>query len=72
MRFILTLSCPDRPGIVHAVSGFLLAQNGNILEAAQFDDAVTGVFFMRVCFEQPQSDAKTPAQMDELFAPLAG
>lgn len=71
MRLILTLTCPDRPGIVHAVSGFLLAQNGNILEAAQYDDAVTGVFYMRVCFEQPKSDAKTPAQMEELFAPLA-
>jgi len=71
MRLILTLTCPDRPGIVHAVSGFLLAQSGNILEAAQFDDAVTGVFFMRVCFELPKSDAKTAIQMEELFAPLA-
>ena len=37
--FILTLSCPDRPGIVHAVSGFLLEHGGNIIEAAQFDFA---------------------------------
>jgi len=71
MRLILTLSCPDRPGIVHAVSGFLLAQGGNIVEAAQFDDAVTGVFFMRVCFELPKVDASTTAQMQESFAPLA-
>ena len=71
MRLILTLTCPDRPGIVHAVSGFLLAQSGNILEAAQYDDAVTGVFYMRVCFEMGKSDARSPAQMDELFAPLA-
>jgi len=33
--YILTLSCPDRPGIVHAVSGFLLEHGGNIEEAAQ-------------------------------------
>ena len=71
MRLILTLSCPDRPGIVHAVSGLLLAQGGNIVEAAQFDDTVAGVFFMRVCFELPKADAKTPAQMEEVFAPLA-
>jgi len=71
MRLILTLSCPDRPGIVHAVSGFLLAQGGNIVEAAQFDDAVTGVFFMRVCFELPKVDASTTAQMQQSFAPLA-
>lgn len=44
MKLILTLSCPDRPGIVHAVSGFLFEQGGNIVEAAQFEDATTGLF----------------------------
>jgi formyltetrahydrofolate deformylase len=56
--YILTLSCPDRPGIVHAVSGFLFERGGNILEAAQFSDDkqgdadadATGLFFMRVSF----------------------
>ena len=48
--YILTLSCPDRPGIVHAVSGFLLEHGGNIEEAAQFNDAGNGLFFMRVQF----------------------
>src|SRR5258706_12322291 len=49
-QFVLTLSCPDRPGIVAAVSTFL-AQNGqNILDAQQFDDVETGHFFMRVVF----------------------
>ena len=46
--YILTLSCPDRPGIVHAVSGFLLERGGNIEEAAQYNDPDTGLFFMRV------------------------
>ena len=48
--YILTLSCPDRTGIVHAVSGFLLERGGNIEEAAQFNDHDTGLFFMRVRF----------------------
>jgi formyltetrahydrofolate deformylase len=48
--YILTLSCPDRAGIVHAVSGFLAEQQGNITEAAQFSDESTGLFFMRVQF----------------------
>jgi formyltetrahydrofolate deformylase len=48
--YILTLSCPDRPGIVHAVSGFLLERGGNIEEAAQYNDHDTGLFFMRVSF----------------------
>ncbi|MFS2033345.1 formyltetrahydrofolate deformylase [Polaromonas sp. CT11-55] len=48
--YILTLSCPDRMGIVHAVSGFLLDNGGNIEEAAQYNDHDTGLFFMRVQF----------------------
>ncbi|MBW0170624.1 MAG: formyltetrahydrofolate deformylase [Hydrogenophaga sp.] len=48
--YVLTLSCPDRPGIVHAVSGFLLEHGGNIEEAAQYNDHATGLFFMRVQF----------------------
>jgi formyltetrahydrofolate deformylase len=48
--YILTLTCPDRPGIVHAVSGFLLENSGNIEEAAQYNDHDTGLFFMRVSF----------------------
>ena len=48
--YILTLSCPDRMGIVYAVSGFLLQNSGNIEEAAQYNDPATGLFFMRVQF----------------------
>ncbi|GAB4168451.1 MAG: formyltetrahydrofolate deformylase [Rhodocyclaceae bacterium] len=48
--YVLTLSCPDRPGIVFHVSGFLLERGGNILEADQFSDVETGLFFMRVEF----------------------
>jgi formyltetrahydrofolate deformylase len=51
MSFILTLSCQDRPGIVAAVAGFLAAAQFNIRESAQFGDSETGLFFMRVAFE---------------------
>ncbi len=49
-QFVLTLSCPDRPGIVSAVSTFLAHNGQNILDAQQFDDVETGHFFMRVVF----------------------
>ncbi len=48
MIYILTLSCPDKPGIVHAVSGFLATRQINILTSAQFFDPQSGRFFMRV------------------------
>ncbi|GAA2140916.1 formyltetrahydrofolate deformylase [Nocardioides koreensis] len=48
--FVLVLDCPDRPGIVHAVSAFLLEHGGNILESQQFGDVDTGRFFMRIDF----------------------
>jgi formyltetrahydrofolate deformylase len=65
--FVLTLSCPDRPGIVHAVSGYLFGQGGNILESQQFDDTESGRFFMRIVFAV---DAPA-ATLREGFAPLA-
>src|SRR3954470_22095012 len=49
-EFVLTLSCPDRPGIVSAVSTFLAHNGQNILDAQQFGDIETGHFFMRVVF----------------------
>ncbi len=56
--YVLTLSCPDQPGIVHGVAGLLFTLGGNITEAAQFNDAQTGLFFMRVqfaCEHTPQA-----------------
>jgi len=49
-QYVLTLSCPDRPGIVSAVSTFLANSGQNILDAQQFDDVETNKFFMRVVF----------------------
>lgn len=50
--FILKIACPDRPGIVHAVSHFLFTETANILDSAQFSDTFTNRFFMRVHFAQ--------------------
>jgi formyltetrahydrofolate deformylase len=58
--FVLILACPDRPGIVHAVSGFLVRHGGNILESQQFGDQLVGRFFMRIDFVVSQAiDADT-------------
>ncbi|THV43253.1 formyltetrahydrofolate deformylase [Glycomyces buryatensis] len=49
-QFVLTLSCPDRLGIVYAVSGFLTRRNANIEDSQQFSEHGSGRFFMRVEF----------------------
>lgn len=55
-RYILTLICPDRRGIVHRVTGLLLDAGGNILDAQQFGDAQTHRFFLRVYFDVSESE----------------
>ncbi|MCA1386140.1 MULTISPECIES: formyltetrahydrofolate deformylase [unclassified Bradyrhizobium] len=49
--FVLTFSCPDRTGIVHAVSGFLATHGCNIRDSAQFSDRSVGKLFMRISFD---------------------
>ena len=51
--FVLTLTCPDRAGIVHAVTGLLVEHGGNIVESQQFADLAENRFFMRVKFSAP-------------------
>jgi formyltetrahydrofolate deformylase len=53
---VLTLSCPDRPGIVNAVTGALLEVEANILESAQFGDVESSMFALRTEFETEQED----------------
>ena len=65
--FILKIVCPDRPGIVHAVSHFLFEQTANILDSAQFSDTYTGRFFMRVHFEKTEQ----PLDLSELRVKFA-
>lgn len=49
-QYVLTLSCPDKKGIVHAVSSYLFMTGCNIEDSQQFGDHDTGLFFMRVHF----------------------
>jgi formyltetrahydrofolate deformylase len=66
--YVLTLSCADRPGIVAAVSTYLFNQGCNILDAQQFDDIATGLFFMRVTFE---NEAVPVGDLQGGFSPIA-
>ena len=65
-RHILALSCPDRPGIVAAVTGLLAERGDNITDAQQYGDPVTERFFLRVVFDSPD-----PAGFEAGFAALA-
>ena len=67
--YLLTLSCPNQPGIVARVSSELYRYAGNIHEAAQFDDAETGRFFTRIVFSLPDPD-ELPRLIDS-FQPIA-
>ena len=49
-KYVLTLSCEDRPGIVAAVSSHLFQSGANILESSQYDDPDENRFFMRITF----------------------
>ncbi len=65
-HLVLSLSCPDRPGIVHAVTGLLANHGGNITESQQFGDAGTGLFFMRVQVETQADPADIEASLRAL------
>ena len=70
-EFVLTLSCRDAKGIVHAVSGLLYQAGCNIIDSQQFGDVQsddsTGLFFMRVHFAAPEHLADAPT-LDKFFA----
>jgi formyltetrahydrofolate deformylase len=71
--FVLVLTCPDRPGVVHAVSGFLVRHGGNIIESQQFGDRLTGRFFMRLDFLVQGADGEqaTAEELRRAFADVA-
>jgi formyltetrahydrofolate deformylase len=54
-HWVLTIVCADKPGIVHAVSGAIVAAHGNITESQQFSSDDTGRFFMRLQVETTAS-----------------
>jgi formyltetrahydrofolate deformylase len=67
--YILTLSCPDRMGIVAAVSGFLAQQGCDILDSAQFGDRENGTFFLRMVFLSTYRRGLT--ELEQEFAAIA-
>jgi formyltetrahydrofolate deformylase len=70
LEFILTLSCPDKPGIVYAVSSFLVQHSGNIVASQQYGTEDDGRFFMRVHFSVPQP-GRTAAELERDFSWVA-
>ncbi|MFI9333254.1 formyltetrahydrofolate deformylase [Streptomyces althioticus] len=58
-HYVLTLSCPDKQGVVHAVSSYLFMTGCNIEDSQQFGDRGTGLFFMRVAFS---AEASVPVE----------
>ncbi len=70
LEFILTLSCPDKPGIVYAVSSFLVQHSANIISSQQFGEPDGGLFFMRVHFSVPQPGRQT-AELERDFTWVA-
>ncbi len=62
-HWVLNLSCPDQPGIVHAVTGLLAEHGGNITESQQFGDLGTQLFFMRV-------QVTSSARREDLVPPI--
>lgn len=72
-HFVLTLSCEDTVGIVHAVSGFLVQHGCNIIDSAQFGDPDTNRFFMRVAFAPVAAPGRPPMDVEtlrEAFRPI--
>ena len=69
----LKCACPDKPGIVSRITTSLLRIGGNILDAQQFDDTLSGQFFCRIEFEVPNGVAATEvhANLTESLTPLA-
>ncbi|TQL03487.1 formyltetrahydrofolate deformylase [Cellulomonas sp. SLBN-39] len=65
-HWVLTLTCPDQPGIVAAVAGLLAEHGGNITESQQFGDPQSGLFVMRVQVTSSASAAELGAALDAL------
>ncbi|KUI61855.1 Formyltetrahydrofolate deformylase [Cytospora mali] len=68
--YILTLSCPDKPGIVHAVTGIFASHNVNIIDLQQFSDPESNKFFMRVHFGPVSSADTLKAPFESLASEL--
>jgi formyltetrahydrofolate deformylase len=65
-HWVLTFVCPDRPGIVHAISGAVVDAGGNITESQQFTSEDTGRFFMRLQIEAAISKSDFEKQIEKI------
>ena len=54
-QYVLAFSCPNQPGIVAAVSTYIFEHGCNILDAQQYDDTETAVFFCRIVFDRVEN-----------------
>ena len=71
-RYVLTVTCPDRVGIVAAVTGLIAGQGGSVLEAAQHGDLGTGRFFLRIEIVADSLPAGFgPTELAAAFEPVA-
>jgi formyltetrahydrofolate deformylase len=70
-HYILTLSCPDKVGIVAAVSTFLADRGLSIEESAQFHESEGKIFFLRAEFSKPSAGDLNLARLEAEFAPIA-
>ena len=66
-HWVLTFVCPDKPGIVHAISGAVVEAGGNITESQQFTSEDTGRFFMRLQIEADISKADFEKQIEKII-----
>lgn len=65
-HWVLTFVCPDRPGIVHAISGAVVDAGGNITESQQYTSEDTGRFFMRLQIEAAISKSDFEKQIEKI------
>ncbi len=69
-EFVLTVSCPDRRGIVHAVAGSMLEQDLTIADSQQFGDPSSGEFHLRMHLVREGGPLPVEA-LREAFTPTA-
>ncbi len=67
-KFVLTVECPSKIGVVAAIASYMAGEGCNITDSAQFDDMITGKFFARLSFEAPE--VETLDMLNEGFAKI--
>jgi formyltetrahydrofolate deformylase len=70
-EYVLTVSCAERPGIIYAITSFLVDHGANVTESQQFDDRQAGMFFMRIQFEPVTGRSLDADSLRADFTPVA-